>query len=243
MVQSLSQVWFFETPWTAARQDSLTFTISQNLLKNSCPLSWWCYLTISSSVNHFSSSFILSQHQGLFKWVCSLHQVAKVLELQHRSLLNMLIILTLFFFYVCSIFYKFLFYTINIVDLQCCAGFRCIAKSFRYMYIFIHVYPFFFRFFSNIGYDRILNRVPCGIQSKPEMCFSPIFPGFQSTTTTHLVLIQMPLPPGNLPIPLYLTFHPGPVNLTTLFLFYTWFVYETVLLTTYLLSSIRIQIP
>ena len=32
-------------------------------------------------------TFNLSQHQGLFKWVCSLHQVAKVLEfqLQHQS--------------------------------------------------------------------------------------------------------------------------------------------------------------
>ena len=34
------------------------------------------------------SAFNLSQHQGLFKWVSSLHQVAKVLEfqLQHQSL-------------------------------------------------------------------------------------------------------------------------------------------------------------
>ena len=35
-----------------------------------------------------SSAFNLSQHQGLFQWVSSSHQVAKVLEfqLQHRSL-------------------------------------------------------------------------------------------------------------------------------------------------------------
>ena len=35
----------------------------------------------------FSSAFNLSQHQGLFKWVSSSHQVAKVLEfhLQHQS--------------------------------------------------------------------------------------------------------------------------------------------------------------
>ena len=145
------------------------------------------------------------------------------------------------FYYVCSTFYKFLFYIVNIVDLQCCVGFRRIAKSFRYMYIFLHIYPFFFRFFSNIGYYRILNRLPCGIQSKPDMRFSPVFPGFQSTT--HLVLIQMPPPPGSLPIPLYLTFHPSPVNLITLFLFYIWFVYETLLLATWLSSSIRIRIP
>ena len=33
----------------------------------------------------FPPAFNLSQHQGLFQWVGSLHQVAKVLELQHRS--------------------------------------------------------------------------------------------------------------------------------------------------------------
>ena len=55
---------------------------------NSCPLSQWCHPTISSSVVPFSSCPHLSQHQGLFKWVSSSHQVAKVLEfqLQHQSL-------------------------------------------------------------------------------------------------------------------------------------------------------------
>ena len=52
---------------------------------NSCPLNPSCYLTISSSA---APSFIfdLSQHLGLFQ-VDSLHQVAKVLELQfqHQS--------------------------------------------------------------------------------------------------------------------------------------------------------------
>ena len=33
VVQSLSHVWLFETLWTAARQASLSFTISQSLLK------------------------------------------------------------------------------------------------------------------------------------------------------------------------------------------------------------------
>ena len=33
VVQSLSQVWLFVTPWTAACQASLSFTISQSLLK------------------------------------------------------------------------------------------------------------------------------------------------------------------------------------------------------------------
>ena len=45
---------------------------------NSCPSSWWCHPTTSSSVIPFSPAFYLSQHQGLFKWVSSSHQVAKV---------------------------------------------------------------------------------------------------------------------------------------------------------------------
>ena len=53
---------------------------------NSCPLSRWCHLTISSRVLPFSCPH-LSQHQGLFKWVNSSQQVAKLLEfqLQHPS--------------------------------------------------------------------------------------------------------------------------------------------------------------
>ena len=52
---------------------------------NSCPLSRWYHPTISSSVVPFSSC-PQSFHQGLFKWVSSSHQVAKVLEfqLQHQ---------------------------------------------------------------------------------------------------------------------------------------------------------------
>ena len=45
---------------------------------NSCALSQWCYPTISSSVISFSPLALnLSQHQGLFKGVISLHQVVK----------------------------------------------------------------------------------------------------------------------------------------------------------------------
>ena len=49
---------------------------------NSCPLSEWCYLTVSSSVTPSPFAFYLSQHQGLFQWVSSSFQLAKVLELQ-----------------------------------------------------------------------------------------------------------------------------------------------------------------
>ena len=54
VVQSLSCVRLFVTQWTAAQQASLSFIISQSLLKF-WPLSWWCHPTISSSVAAFFS--------------------------------------------------------------------------------------------------------------------------------------------------------------------------------------------
>ena len=41
-------------PWTAVCQASLSIINSRSLL-NSCPLSWWCHPTVSSSVIPFSS--------------------------------------------------------------------------------------------------------------------------------------------------------------------------------------------
>ena len=54
---------------------------------NPRPLSQWWHPTISSSVSTSPPAVNLTQHQGLFKWVSSSHQVAKVLEfqLQHQS--------------------------------------------------------------------------------------------------------------------------------------------------------------
>ena len=53
---------------------------------NSRPKSRWCHPNISSLSSPFPA-FSLSQHQGLFQQVSSLHQVVKVLEfqLQHQS--------------------------------------------------------------------------------------------------------------------------------------------------------------
>ena len=48
---------------------------------NSCPLSEWCYPTILSPS---PPAFNLSQNQGLFQWISSLHQEAKVLEFHHQ---------------------------------------------------------------------------------------------------------------------------------------------------------------
>ena len=49
---------------------------------NSCPKSRWCHPTISSSGISFSSCLQFSQHQSLFQWINSSHEVAKVLEFQ-----------------------------------------------------------------------------------------------------------------------------------------------------------------
>ena len=46
------------------------------------PLSRWHHPTISSLSSPSPPALNLSQHQGLFKWVSSSHQVAKVLEFQ-----------------------------------------------------------------------------------------------------------------------------------------------------------------
>ena len=48
-------------------------SLTPGACSNSCPSSWWC---------HPTTAFNLSQHQSLFQWVSSSHQVAKVLELQ-----------------------------------------------------------------------------------------------------------------------------------------------------------------
>ena len=44
----------------------------------------------SSPLSPSSPALNLSEHQGLFQWVSSLHQVAKILELQNRPLDNVL---------------------------------------------------------------------------------------------------------------------------------------------------------
>ena len=85
-VQSLSRIWCFETPWTAAQQPSLSIIHPRSLLKctsieslmPSNHLILCCPLLLPPWI--FPS-------QGLFQWLCSSHQVAKVLEfqLQHQS--------------------------------------------------------------------------------------------------------------------------------------------------------------
>ena len=86
VVPSLSHVQLFVTPWTAACQAALSFTVSWSLLKL-MSIESWSHPTISSSVTPFSSCPQSFQHRGLLQCVGSLHQVVKVLELQfqHQS--------------------------------------------------------------------------------------------------------------------------------------------------------------
>ena len=78
-VQSLSWDWLFATPWTE-HQAPLFYTVSQSLLK---------LMSIESvMLSHLPSlspfAFNLSQHQDLFQWVGSWHQMAEDLELQFQ---------------------------------------------------------------------------------------------------------------------------------------------------------------
>ena len=57
---------FFTTPWTAARQASLSITNSRSLGKL-MSIDQWCHPTISSSVIPFSSCLQFFQHQHLFR--------------------------------------------------------------------------------------------------------------------------------------------------------------------------------
>ena len=86
-------------PFSSVAQSSLTlcdlmdcstqvFPVHHQLLElaHSCPSSQWCYL-FHPLLSPSPPAPNLSQHQGLFQWVSSSHQVAKVLEfqLQHQS--------------------------------------------------------------------------------------------------------------------------------------------------------------
>ena len=74
---SLSRVWLFATPWTAARQASLPLSLSPWVCSNSCPLRQWCHPTISSSVAPFSSCPQFFPASRSFPISCSSNQVAK----------------------------------------------------------------------------------------------------------------------------------------------------------------------
>ena len=85
-VQSLSRVRLYD-PMDCSRPG---LAVHHQLLESTQTHVHWVSDAIQPSHSLLSPSppaFNLSQHQGLFKWVHSLHQVAKVLEfqLQHQS--------------------------------------------------------------------------------------------------------------------------------------------------------------
>ena len=59
-------------------------SLSPRVCLNSCLWSQWCDLTISSSASPFYICLQSFQHQDLFLWGSSLHQVDKVSELSFR---------------------------------------------------------------------------------------------------------------------------------------------------------------
>ena len=68
VLQSLRCVRLLATPRTAARQASLSLTVSWSLHKL-MPLSWWCHPTISSSVD-----VIYSLRMNSLKWNCQIRR-------------------------------------------------------------------------------------------------------------------------------------------------------------------------
>ena len=82
--QLLSCVQLFATPWIAAHQTSLSSSISWGLLR-------LMSIDLVMPSNHLilsppsPSAFSLSQHQGLFQGVSSLHQAVKILGHQLQS--------------------------------------------------------------------------------------------------------------------------------------------------------------
>ena len=65
LIQSLSHVQLFVTPWTVACSPPCLSPTSR-VYSNSCPLSWWCHPTILSSVIPFSSCLQSFPASGFF---------------------------------------------------------------------------------------------------------------------------------------------------------------------------------
>ena len=84
IVQSVSCVWLFATHGQQHARLPCP-SLSPGVCSDSCPLSQWWYLTISSYAALTPFAFNLSQHQGLFQWVSSLDQGAKV-EREHDTI-------------------------------------------------------------------------------------------------------------------------------------------------------------
>ena len=86
-VQSLSHLQLFATPWITACQASLSITNSRSSPKLMCIESVMPSSHLIPLLSPSPPAPNPSQHQGLFQWVNSSHEVAKVLEFQpqHQS--------------------------------------------------------------------------------------------------------------------------------------------------------------
>ena len=69
VVQSLSHVWLFAARHGVLHARFPCPSVSPGICPNSCPLSWWCYPTITSSAAAFSFCLQSFPASGLFQWV------------------------------------------------------------------------------------------------------------------------------------------------------------------------------
>ena len=85
-VQSVSCVWLFVAPWTVSRPGFLVYHQLPELAQTQVHQVDDAIQPFHPLLSLSPPAFNLSQHQGVFQWVSSLHQVAKVLEfqLQHQ---------------------------------------------------------------------------------------------------------------------------------------------------------------
>ena len=73
VVRSFSRIRLFATPWTAARQASLSFTISQSLLKLISRWSRWCHPTKDESRPAYLFLLVPSSPHRVCRWASKIH--------------------------------------------------------------------------------------------------------------------------------------------------------------------------
>ena len=162
VVQSLSRVWLFETPGTAARQASLSFTILQSLLKLMCIESVMppnhlvlCRLLLSYTCM-YGGLFAESCLTLVTLWTVA-RQVPLSVEFSRQEYLK----------WVAVSFSRGSSRPRNRTQVSRFAGkfFTGSSVSGIYVYVYItHTHLFFFIFFSIMVYPGILNIVPSAVQ-------------------------------------------------------------------------------